>query len=72
VPYPKERRRNGALHEETLSAEYLALLMACGGEVRAEDRAATPGIAVERRRRRRADDVLAEAADRPPGAGSSR
>jgi hypothetical protein len=71
VPYPNDRRRNGQLDEETLSPEYLAVLVACGGEVRAEDRAAKPEIAVERRRRRRADDAVVEAADSPTGAGSS-
>jgi hypothetical protein len=56
VPYPNDRRKHSADTEESLSPEFLAMLVACGGEVRAEDRPAVSEAGVERRRRRRAND----------------
>ena len=56
MPYPNDRRKHSADTEETLSPEFLAMLVACGGEVRADDRPAVLEAGVERRRGRRADD----------------
>ena len=38
MPYPNDRRKHQAEADEVLSPEYLAMLIACGGEVRAADR----------------------------------
>jgi hypothetical protein len=56
MPYPNDRRKHDADAVDSLSPEYLAMLVACGGEVRAEDRPASSGAGTERRQRRRADD----------------
>ena len=37
MPYPNDRRKHQAEADEVLSPEYLAMLIACGGEVRAAD-----------------------------------
>lgn len=63
MPYPNDRRKNppGADDVETLSPEYLAMLVACGGEVRSEDRALLRGAGSERRYGRRKGDIDATA-----------
>jgi hypothetical protein len=64
VPYPNERRKDHAEADEVLSPEYLAMLIACGGEVRAADRHALRGPP-ERRHGRRKDDLpMPEPGDR--------
>ena len=59
MPYPNDRRKNppGADDVETLSPEYLAMLVACGGEVRSGDRAALREAGSERRYGRRKGDI---------------
>ncbi len=56
MPYPNERRKHAADPDDVLSPEFLAMLVACGGEVRAEDRPTMTGAGGPERRRRRADD----------------
>ncbi|MEO8525394.1 MAG: hypothetical protein ABI460_11795 [Caldimonas sp.] len=63
MPYPNDRRKKAyELDDEALSPEYLAMLVACGGEVRTADRAALREAETERRYGRRKDDFVA-----PPG-----
>jgi hypothetical protein len=63
VPYPNDRRKSPRDGDDALSPEYLAMLVVCGGEVRASDRAALPEVVIERRIAGRADD--AESPSRP-------
>ena len=63
MPYPNERRKHAADPDDVLSPEFLAMLVACGGEVRAEDRPTMPGTGTERRRRRADDDADTSAGD---------
>lgn len=56
MPYLNDRRKHVADPDEALSPEFLAMLVACGGEVRAEDRQAVSQAGVEQNLRRRADD----------------
>jgi hypothetical protein len=67
LPYPNDRRKHRPEGDEVLSPEYLAMLIASGGEVRASDRDA----ARERPRNygRRKDDLPLAEQDwrRPPG-----
>ena len=64
MPYPNDRRKNPPATDdvETLSPEYLAMLVACGGEVRSEDRAVLREAAGERRYGRRKGDLAPMAA----------
>ncbi len=63
MPYPNDRRKSAPDGEaETLSPEFLAMLVACGGEVREGDRAALTHADGERRYGRRKGD--------PVGSGS--
>ncbi|MGZ5203596.1 MAG: hypothetical protein ACXWIQ_01385 [Caldimonas sp.] len=55
MAYPNDRRKHTG-EEDELSPEYVAVLLACGGEVRESDKAALRGPEVERRRSRRKDD----------------
>ena len=57
MPYPNDRRKHQAEADEVLSPEYLAMLIACGGEVRAADRFATGQRQMEQRHGRRKDDL---------------
>ncbi len=63
MPYPNDRRRNppGVDDVETLSPEYLAMLVACGGEVRSGDHALLREAGSERRYGRRKGDLDATA-----------
>lgn len=54
--YPNDRRKQDTDPDESLSPEFLAILVACGGEVRVEDRPAVSEANADRRRRRRAGD----------------
>jgi hypothetical protein len=71
VPYPNDRRKNGQEGEEVLSPEYLAMLMACGGEVRAGDRAPLPNTGANRPYGRRAGDEVESSDLRGPNKRSS-
>jgi len=63
MPYPNDRRKSSGDDDgEALSPEYLAMLVACGGDVREGDRAALRGADGERRYGRRKGDVQT-----PPG-----
>ena len=70
MTYPNDRRKHEPQLEELLSPEYVAMLLACGGEVRAEDRSALSAPQGQNRRRRREDGPLPPTpeAGRPPGA----
>ena len=59
MPFPNDRRKNAPQGDdgEALSPEYLAMLIACGGEVRSEDRAVLQGVGEERRYGRRKGDL---------------
>jgi len=57
LPYPNDRRKHRADPDEVLSPEYLAMLIACGGEVRAADRDLTRQRPMEQRHGRRKDDL---------------
>ena len=59
VTYPNDRRKSqrDSNDDDALSPEYMAMLVACGGDVRAGDRAALPERAIERRLVRRVDDA---------------
>ena len=59
MPYPNDRRKTAPQGDdgETLSPEFLAMLVACGGEVRAEDRAALREMGSERQYGRRKGDL---------------
>lgn len=56
MPYPNDRRKQSIDPDESLSTEFLAILVACGGEVRAGDKPGVSEAKVDRRRRRRAGD----------------
>ncbi|MEP7300905.1 MAG: hypothetical protein ABI699_05205 [Caldimonas sp.] len=63
MPYPNDRRKNADdLVDEALSPEFLAMLLACGGEVREGDRAVLREVSTDRRAGRRRSD--------PPSSGS--
>ena len=64
MPYPNDRRKHQVEADEVLSPEYLAMLIACGGEVRAADRDAARGAQMERRHGRRKDDLPLPGQDR--------
>ena len=64
MQYPNDRRKNQVEVDEVLSPEYLAMLIACGGEVRAADRDAARGAQMERRHGRRKDDLPLPGQDR--------
>ena len=57
VPYPNDRRKHQAEADEVLSPEYLAMLIACGGEVRAADRDVFRQRQMQQRHGRRKDDL---------------
>ncbi|MDQ2927661.1 MAG: hypothetical protein ABI330_10280 [Caldimonas sp.] len=57
MPYPNDRRKNAQEGDEVLSPEYLAMLMVCGGDVRAADRRALPNADADRLHGRRAGDA---------------
>ena len=57
MPYPNDRRKYQVEADEVLSPEYLAMLIACGGEVRASDRAAAGHGQMQQRHGRRKDDL---------------
>jgi hypothetical protein len=59
VPYPNDRRKHDRAEDEPLSPEFLAMLVACGGDVREGDRSALMQAAGARIPARRADDVRA-------------
>ncbi len=56
-PYPNDRRKHQADPDEVLSPEYLAMLIACGGEVRDADRMANGERQMQQRHGRRKDDL---------------
>ena len=56
-PYPNDRRKHRADPDEVLSPEYLAMLIACGGEVRDADRMAHGERQMQQRHGRRKDDL---------------
>lgn len=57
MPYPNDRRKSAPPgDDEVLSAEFLAMLVVCGGEVRQGDRAVLNEAEGERRHRRRKTD----------------
>jgi hypothetical protein len=56
-PYPNDRRKHQADPDEVLSPEYLAMLIACGGEVRDADRLADGHRQMQQRHGRRKDDL---------------
>ena len=66
MPYPNDRRKSEAESDEVVSPEFLAMLMACGGEVRATDRPAMPE-AERRQFGRRKNDAAQD-----PGSESDR
>ena len=57
MPYPNDRRKHQAEADEILSPEYLAMLIACGGEVRATDRNLNRQGQMQQRHGRRKDDL---------------
>jgi hypothetical protein len=57
LPYPNDRRKHQADPDEVLSPEYLAMLIACGGEVRAADRDLAAPPKMQQRHGRRKDDL---------------
>ena len=57
MPYPNDRRKHQAEADEVLSPEYLAMLIACGGEVRASDHDLTSPRQMQQRHGRRKDDL---------------
>jgi hypothetical protein len=63
VPYPNDRRKSRGTDDgdtEALSPAYLAMLVACGGEVREADRMTLPGGSKgQRSYGRRKDDLAA-------------
>ena len=63
-PYPNDRRKHRADPDEVLSPEYLAMLIACGGEVRAGDHDLPRPRAMEQRHGRRKDDLPLPGTDR--------
>ena len=64
MPYPNERRKNQVEADEVLSPEYLAMLIACGGEVRATDRDTARHGQMQQRHGRRKDDLPLPNGDR--------
>lgn len=59
MPYPNDRRKSAPeAEDETLSPEFLAMLVVCGGEVREGDRAALPHADGEPRYGRRKGDLV--------------
>ena len=65
LPYPNDRRKHRADPDEVLSPEYLAMLIACGGEVRASDRNLSGQRPMQQRHGRRKDDLPLPEPDRP-------
>lgn len=57
MPYPNDRRKDQAEADEVLSPEYLAMLIACGGEVRVADRDMFRHRQMQQRHGRRKDDL---------------
>ena len=57
MPYPNDRRKHQAEADEVLSPEYLAMLIACGGEVRATDHDLSAQRQMQQRHGRRKDDL---------------
>jgi hypothetical protein len=57
VPYPNDRRKHQADPNEVLSPEYLAMLIACGGEVREADLEQARRRPQQPRHGRRKDDL---------------
>ncbi|MEO5883160.1 MAG: hypothetical protein ABIQ06_12150 [Caldimonas sp.] len=57
MPYPNDRRKHQAEADEVLSPEYLAMLIACGGEVRANGRDLASQQHMQQRHGRRKDDL---------------
>lgn len=57
MPYPNDRRKHQADPDEVLSPEYLAMLIACGGEVRSGDHGASQERQMQQRHGRRKDDL---------------
>ena len=57
MPYPNDRRKHQADPNEVLSPEYLAMLIACGGEVRESDVARAGERPLQPRHGRRKDDL---------------
>lgn len=66
MPYPNDRRKSEADSDDAVSPEFLAVLVACGGEVRAGDRPPMPE-AERRQFGRRKSDVAQD-----PGSESAR
>ena len=66
MPYPNDRRKSEADGDEVVSPEFLAMLVACGGEVRAGDRPPMPE-AEQRQLGRRKSDLMQD-----PGGESAR
>ena len=68
MPYPNDRRKHQVDADEILSPEYLAMLIACGGEVRASDRDAASRRQMQQHYGRRKDDLpLPDRDRRQPG-----
>jgi hypothetical protein len=57
LPYPNDRRKHRADPDEVLSPEYLAMLIACGGEVRRSDQDLSRPRPMQQRHGRRKDDL---------------
>ena len=57
MPYPNDRRKQRPEGDEVLSPEYLAMLIAGGGEVRTSDRDAARQRAGSQHYGRRKDDL---------------
>lgn len=62
MPYANDRRKSAPEgDDESLSPEFLAMLVACGGEVRESDRAALAHADGERQHGRRKGDIAGRA-----------
>jgi len=57
VPYPNDRRKHRPEGEEVLSTDYVAMLIAAGGEVRSSDLDASRERLQTRQYGRRKDDL---------------
>ncbi len=71
MSYPNDRRKNPVEAEEVLSPEYLAMLIASGGEVGAGNRGAAPSSEPERRHQRRKSDLEGLEGNGPDASGTS-
>lgn len=65
MPYPNDRRKHRPEGDEVLSPEYLAMLIASGGQVRASDHEAAREQPQSQHYGRRKDDLPLTEQDRP-------